>query len=547
MQISELQLRQNIQRLLKEEVYGKIATVYHGSKQSPKEFIKLFENESGLVGWETGKGAGSMYGHGLYTVWTKTDHQTFKGGYGNWIYKFKVNLEGFIIFDDAICKKVYGASLTPLQQLEKLGKKQLINSFDENAKRELSVPPVENAKSSNFAARTNKYLVGNVNGIVFWGSNDGPVVIVYDPNIVTPMSYAKRADAKKDIWTRWIPAKIKKSLSRSAQAGTFADPERLQSSKLIITDLNKLAKISDENIEKILEKDATDDDVNSKSIANIEDSNLRRRILSIISNIERFKKIAASSEETPPEALMKLAGDDVANIRWYVSKNTSTPPEALMKLAGYENLKKDVAKNTSAPREVLMMLAGDADMKVREYVASNINTPLEALMKLAGDDDMEVRKSVAYNKNTPVEVLIKLAEDSKSEIRSIIAWKKIPPEVLAKLAEDDNRVRFHVAANENTPPEALMKLADAHEADIRWRVASNYATLPETLIKLAGDEIDRVREEVANNKNTPLDVLMKLAKNDVSRNVRRYANNNFVSLSRGLQESLLRRVIRQLL
>jgi hypothetical protein len=70
MQILESQLRQHVRLLLKEEVYGTIATVYHGSKQSPEEFLKIFETGDlasyASTSWKPGKGVGSMYGHGIY-------------------------------------------------------------------------------------------------------------------------------------------------------------------------------------------------------------------------------------------------------------------------------------------------------------------------------------------------------------------------------------------------------------------------------------------------------------------------------------------------
>jgi hypothetical protein len=51
--------------LLTEEVYGAQAVVYHGTKADPLELIGALLNDN----FTPGKGAGAMYGKGLYTVY----------------------------------------------------------------------------------------------------------------------------------------------------------------------------------------------------------------------------------------------------------------------------------------------------------------------------------------------------------------------------------------------------------------------------------------------------------------------------------------------
>jgi len=547
MQITESKLRQNIQHLLKEEVYGKIATVYHGSKQGPEKFIELFENESGLVGWETGKGAGSMYGHGLYTVWTKTYHQTFKGGYGKWIYKFKVNLEGFIIFDETVCKQVYGASLTPLQQLEKLGKKQLINSFDVNAKKALSKPPAYKDRSADMAAKAAPYLSGNVNGVVFWGHNDGPVVIAYDPNMVTPMSYAKLENAKKDIWTRWKPDKIKNSLSRSAKGGTIADPERLQSSKPRIPDFNKLVNASDENLIKILERTPATD-LDNAVIKNNKNKDFKRRILSLSSNIERLKHLVASSEETPPEILTKLADDDDKNIVMAVLSNKSCPNDIIEKLAdsNEDSIRNAISFKENLPLEIILKFTNDDNPYIRSKAAMRTSVPPEVLTKMSNDNVYFVRGAVAENKSTPLEVLTKLAKDKDYRVRiCLLDNPSITMQLWEKLSRDRNStIRFRIAKNTSTPPELLIKLLDDKDIDVKTAVAYNPNLPHDMLAKMAVSDNARIRAAVAANENAPRELLIALLK-DTEDNIRHWAKENLKK--RGLQESLFRRVIRQLL
>jgi hypothetical protein len=237
MQILESQLRHQVRSLLKEEVYGTIATVYHGTDKSPEEFLKIFEtgdlSNYQSTGWKIGKGVGSSYGHGLYTVWDKSENNnTFMGDYGKWIYKFKVNLYGFIIFHEDICKKVYGKSLTPLEQLKLLGKENDVKDLPLEYSEALSQPLTKGKyPSAPLAYRASNFLKGRVNGIIFMSLlGDGPVVVIYDPDIVTPMSWTKYDTRTQEIdpWTTWNASEIKQSLVRASHVGKNADPERLQ-------------------------------------------------------------------------------------------------------------------------------------------------------------------------------------------------------------------------------------------------------------------------------------------------------------------------------
>jgi hypothetical protein len=400
MKITESQLRQNVRQLLNEEVYGTIATVYHGSRQPPREFLKVFEDESGKVGWKTGKGAGSGYGHGLYTVWMQTDHETFDGGYGNWIYKFKVNLYGFIIFDAAICEKVYGSIISPLEQLERLGKKKLINNLNEITKLELSEPPIKGSPSAWPAAKVSKYLAGAVNGIVFFGFNDGPVVIIYDPNIVTPMAYAELEYAKIDVWNKWNPDEIRHSRARSAQAGTYADPKRLQSlEKNIETTLLKLR-----------------DPENPKNLKNI------RNFLSSINNDTTIRMKVAAHPKTPKNLLRMLANDKEAGVRYEIAQNKNTPVDILEMLFKLEPafIGKVIAQNPNANANLLQTIAYNKNTseKTKEDIAEHPNASKDLLQALAKDKSERVRLQVANNPNTSKDVLKMLYNDEDWYVRS---------------------------------------------------------------------------------------------------------------------------------
>ena len=63
--------------LLTERVYGAQAVVYHGSETDPDVLIPAFLNDT----FEPGRGAGDMYGKGLYCVYDLHGTLTDAGKY----------------------------------------------------------------------------------------------------------------------------------------------------------------------------------------------------------------------------------------------------------------------------------------------------------------------------------------------------------------------------------------------------------------------------------------------------------------------------------
>ena len=96
MRITETILKKLIfEMLLTEKVYGAQATVYHGSRLPPDKFIELFKNQS----FQPGNIENQAFGAGLYCVYDLKNCKTNDGAYGSYVYKLKVNLNGFICFD----------------------------------------------------------------------------------------------------------------------------------------------------------------------------------------------------------------------------------------------------------------------------------------------------------------------------------------------------------------------------------------------------------------------------------------------------------------
>lgn len=226
MRISESVIGLYIRQVLQEEVFGAQAFVYHGTDAQPKELIPVLLGDQ----LAPGKRGGAMYGKGLYTVYDLAGSQTEEGLYGQYIYKLKVNLYGFIIFDPDVALKVYKKPLTPLEQAELLG-------YDDSVKKALAkVKPPKDEITSDAAYKASKTLSGKVKGIAFTGQNDGRVAVIYDASVAVPVAWQ---DYVKGKWNPVDRESLKGSLSRSAMDEW--EPGKYTGAAL----LNKLAKMSE--------------------------------------------------------------------------------------------------------------------------------------------------------------------------------------------------------------------------------------------------------------------------------------------------------------
>jgi len=231
-------LKSFVRRLLTEEVFGAQAFVYHGSYTEPQEMLDILVNDK----FDPGQGSGSMYGNGLYTVYDiDPNGPTFRGLYGDYLYKLKVNLHGFIIFDPDICQKVYGKLMSVGEQLDSLGLEGVKEKMELALQRRkmdvvLSLldemtESQEVVLSSHEAEKVCDVLAQHVKGIIFTGRKDGKVCVIYDTAGVVPVGWKKYllsiADSEAG-YTRPVdvPFKpfdkksIKPAISRSA-AGDF--------------------------------------------------------------------------------------------------------------------------------------------------------------------------------------------------------------------------------------------------------------------------------------------------------------------------------------
>jgi hypothetical protein len=189
--------------LLTEEVYGAQAIVYHGTKADPRKLISALLNDE----FAPGKGAGAMYGKGLYTVYDLKGTQTERGDYGPSIIKLKLNLYGYIIFDPDVALRVYKAPLSVVEQAQEVG-------LDEELVEKLRGVKIDRGDFTSTAAlAASKFLKGRVKGLVFTGRNDGQVALVYDPTTAVPIAWKNVRDTS---WTPVDRSSIRPALRRSA-------------------------------------------------------------------------------------------------------------------------------------------------------------------------------------------------------------------------------------------------------------------------------------------------------------------------------------------
>ena len=188
--------------LLTERVYGAQAVVYHGSKAPPDVFVPALLDDM----FTPGEGDGDMYGKALYCVYDLEGTKTEAGDYGKYIYKFKVNLYGFICFDPDVAQLVYKRPLTPVEQAQELG-------LDETLIEQLKGIRIESGFTSDTALPASKFLKGKVKGLIFTGSTDGRVAAVYDQTIAVPFAWKRVSDKS---WTAIDKSSLKPALKKSA-------------------------------------------------------------------------------------------------------------------------------------------------------------------------------------------------------------------------------------------------------------------------------------------------------------------------------------------
>ena len=256
-------------------VYGKLATVFHGSRTPPEIMVPVL-----LKGqFSPGQGDGGLYGLGLYAVYEPLMYfpygepqlsPTFRSIYGPYVYKLLVNLDGMLIFDADVAKQVYGSPLSLADQAKRLNlHPDIVEEIERLAKAYELMP-----YTSYLAKTVSEYVRGLVKGLVYTGVNDGRAVVVYDPATVTPVSYIdtngqyedikpKDLDLRRLNWSRIETEKIKQAKS------SFTRPVDLY---LLDSDRIKPTKTEDRilrsNITRMLKQPTKSHDINGDVVIN---------------------------------------------------------------------------------------------------------------------------------------------------------------------------------------------------------------------------------------------------------------------------------------
>ena len=157
------------------KVFGGMATVFHRTR---KEEVIDFISKSGFKPSHYG----SMYGKGVYCTYDLMSqlNENMLRTYGPFIVKGVVDLSrGFILFDNEVMNKVWGRQIGIDKQLKTLGVSTSSRITSEDARKLVtSIPGIEK----------------KISGLVFTGNTDGKVVVVYDPNILVPVSWTYSDD-----------------------------------------------------------------------------------------------------------------------------------------------------------------------------------------------------------------------------------------------------------------------------------------------------------------------------------------------------------------
>jgi hypothetical protein len=188
---------QKLELVLNENIYGNVATVYHGTKSASAA--------KSMATWGHFPGLRGAYGQGVYAIYDDAAVARHIG-YGNYMIKYMVNMDGFLILNkDA--KIVYGDKCMPSDQLDKMGIpwRKMGDRFEELDPWELSislahtdVPDLVNQLDSSFpnSAFAHNILTSPLraylNGIFFTGGH-GKELIGFDSSVFKPIAFGIRA------------------------------------------------------------------------------------------------------------------------------------------------------------------------------------------------------------------------------------------------------------------------------------------------------------------------------------------------------------------
>jgi len=170
--------------IIKEAVYGNMATVFH--RTSVSDLVnKVFDS-----GFKPGNG--DMYGKGFYSTYELESQlrANMSDTYGPIIVKFACPISTFFVFDYEEFKKSPN-----FNKLGKPNEKNFLKAQFEFFKMDYS--NFDFSKKQSYTSETALWCTKNIpnfkklcEGIVFTGSRDGKVLVSYNTKLIFPLSYS---------------------------------------------------------------------------------------------------------------------------------------------------------------------------------------------------------------------------------------------------------------------------------------------------------------------------------------------------------------------
>jgi hypothetical protein len=195
--------RSQLKTLIKEALVGSgnIAYYYHGSNQPPEVMIPVFLNDN----FKTFGG-----NQGINAVDTLNDAATGTGHYGEWIYKLRINLYGFLITDLSIAKHVYGENFMPSSQILLLTGNQVYFKDQKKWEEEWWLKqPDHDRHSGNIIG--NLYIERLFKGVISPG-----MAVINDYSKVIPVGYKSISDKEFTKVPMEDLRKIKQKIGQSS-------------------------------------------------------------------------------------------------------------------------------------------------------------------------------------------------------------------------------------------------------------------------------------------------------------------------------------------
>ena len=171
--------------IIKEAIYGNMATVFHRTKISDL-VNKVFDS-----GFKPGNGV--MYGEGFYSTYELESQldSNMEKIYGPIIVKFACPIQTFFIFDYEEFKKSPN-----FKKLNGPSKNEFLKAQFEFFKMDYANFDFSKKTSGSLTSETALWCTKNIpnfkklcEGIIFTGSRDGKVLVSYNTKLIYPLSY----------------------------------------------------------------------------------------------------------------------------------------------------------------------------------------------------------------------------------------------------------------------------------------------------------------------------------------------------------------------